>query len=59
MLAILNSSKVHSFPIFQSILMRLVSKFMVPRALSEKLYLALGLLSHLNILVLVFTCALC
>ena len=36
MLAILNSLNVHSFHIFQQILMILVSKFMVHRALSEK-----------------------
>ena len=29
MLAILNSSNAHNFPIFQSILMILVSKFMI------------------------------
>ena len=36
MLAILNSLNAHNFPIFQPILMILVSKFMVHRALSEK-----------------------
>ena len=45
MLAILNSLNAHNFPIFQPILMILVSKFMVHRALSDKIYLALGLLS--------------
>ena len=34
MLAILNSLNAHNFPIFQPILMLLVSKFMVHRALS-------------------------
>ena len=34
MLAILNSLNAHSFPIFQPILMILVSKFMVHRAIS-------------------------
>ena len=45
MLAILNSLNAHNFPIFQSILMILVSKFMVHRALSDKTYLSLGSLS--------------
>ena len=40
MLAILNSSNDHNFPIFQRILMILVSKFMVHRALSDKIYLS-------------------
>ena len=48
MLAILSSLNAHSFPIFQLILMILVSKFMVHRALSDKTYLSLGLLSPLN-----------
>ena len=48
MLAILSSLNAHSFPIFQPILMKLVSKVMVYRALSDKLYLSLGLLSPLN-----------
>ena len=39
MLAILNSLNAHNLPIFQSILMILVSKFVVYRALSDKLYL--------------------
>ena len=47
MLAILNSLNAHNFPIFQPILMILVSKFMVHRALSDKIYLSLGLLSPL------------
>ena len=45
MLAILNSLKAHNLPIFQPILIILVSKFMVHRALSDKAYLSLGLLS--------------
>ena len=48
MLAILNSLNAHNLPIFQPILMILVSTFMVYRALSDKLYLLLGLLSPLN-----------
>ena len=36
MSAILNSLNVHNFLIFQLILMMLVSKFMVYRALSDK-----------------------
>ena len=48
MLAILNFLKAHNFPIFQLILMILVSKFMVPRALTDKTYLSLGLLSPLR-----------
>ena len=48
MLAILNSLNAQNFPIFQPILMILVSKFMVPRALSDKTYLSLGLLSPLT-----------
>ena len=47
MLAILNSLNVHNSPIFQPILMILVSKFMVYRAPSDKAYLSLGLLSPL------------
>ena len=47
MSAILNSFNVHKFPIFQPILMKLVSKFMVYRALSDKRYLLSGLLSPL------------
>ena len=35
MLAILNSFTAHNLPIFQLILMILVSKFMVHRALSD------------------------
>ena len=48
MLAILNSLNAYSFPIFQPILMILVSKFMVQRALSDIIYLLLGLLSPLK-----------
>ena len=48
MMAILNSFNVHNFHIFQPILMILVSKFMVHRALSDKTYLLLGLLSPLR-----------
>ena len=49
MLAILNSLNAHTFPIFQPILMILVSKSMVHKVLSDKMYLSLGLLSLLNI----------
>ena len=45
MLAILNSLNAHYFPIFQLILMKFVSKFMVQRALSDKTDISLGLLS--------------
>ena len=48
MSAILNSLNVNNFPIFQPILMNLVSKFMVYRALSVKRYLLSGLLSPLT-----------
>ena len=48
MLAILNSLNAHNFPIFQPILTKLVSKFMVHRATSDKTYLLLGLLSPLR-----------
>ena len=48
MLAILNYLNVHNLPIFQRILMILVSKFMVHRVLSDKTYLSLGLLSPLR-----------
>ena len=47
MLATLNSFNAHNFSIFQPILMILLSKFMVHRALSDKTYLLLGLLSPL------------
>ena len=48
MLAKLNFLNAHNLPIFQLILMILVSKFMVHRALSDKTYLLLGLLSPLR-----------
>ena len=48
MLAILNFLNAHNLPIFQPILMILVSKFMVHKALSDKKYLSLGLLSPLR-----------
>ena len=48
MLVILNSLIADNFPIFQKILMILVSKFMVQRALSDKIYSSLGLLSPLR-----------
>ena len=50
MLTIFNFLNAHNLPIFQPILMILVSKFMVHRALSDKTYLSLGLLSPLMIL---------
>ena len=52
MLAILNSLNANNFPIFQPILMILVSNFMANRALSDEIYLSLGLLSPLNILII-------
>ena len=39
MLVILNSLNIHNLPIFQLILMILVSKFMLYRDLSDKTYL--------------------
>ena len=39
MSALLNSCNAHNLPVFQPILMILVSKFMVHRALSDKTYL--------------------
>ena len=54
MSAILNSLTVHNFLIFQPILMTLVSKFMVYRALSDKTYVLLGLRSPLSVCLLVF-----
>ena len=50
MSAILNSLNAHNFLIFKPILIILVSKFMVYRALSDKTYLLLGLRSPLNYL---------
>ena len=51
MLAILNFLNSHNLPIFQPILLKLVSKFMVHRALSDKIYFSLGLLSPLMFLI--------
>ena len=48
MLAILNSLNAHNLPNFQLILMILVSKFIVHRALSDKTYLSLGMPSPLK-----------
>ena len=48
MLAILYSLNAHNLLIFQPILMKLVSKFMVYSALSDKRYFLLGLLSPLK-----------
>ena len=48
MLAILNFLNAHNLPIFQPFLIILISKFMVYRALSDKIYLSLGLLSPLS-----------
>ena len=48
MLAILNSIIAHNFPIFQTILMILVSKCMIQRALSDKTYSSFGLPSPLR-----------
>ena len=47
MLALLNFLNAQNLPIFQPILTMLVSKLMVHRALSDKTYLLLGLLSPL------------
>ena len=52
MLAVLNSLNAHYFPIFQLILMILVSKCMVQRPLSDITYLSLGLLSPLILCIL-------
>ena len=49
MLAIFDSLNAHNLPIFQPILMILVSKVIVYRALSDKTYLLFGLLSPLRI----------
>ena len=49
MSAILNSLNAHNLLIFQPILLTQVSKFMVYRALSDKTYLLLGLLSPLSL----------
>ena len=48
MSAILNSLNAHNFPIFRPISMKLVSKFMVYRALSYKRNIFLGLRSPLT-----------
>ena len=48
MLAILKSLNAHNLLIFQPILMILVSKFMIYKALSDKTHLSLGLLSPLT-----------
>ena len=48
MLATLNSLNVRNLPMFQPIVMLLVSKFMVHKALSDETYLSLGLLSPLR-----------
>ena len=48
MSAILNSLNIHNFLIFQPILMKLVSKSMVRRALAHKMYLFLGVPSPSN-----------
>ena len=49
MLGILNSLNAHNLPIFQPILMILLTKSMGHRALSDKIYLLLELLSPLSI----------
>ena len=49
MLAILNSLNAHNFPIFQPILVILVSNFIVHRDFSDKIYLSLVLLSSLTL----------
>ena len=49
MLAISNSLNAHNLPIFQPVLMILVSKFIAHRALSYKTDVSLGLLSPLSI----------
>ena len=45
---VMNTKNAHNFPVYQLILMILVSKFMVNRALSDKTCLLLGLLSPLR-----------
>ena len=52
MLATLNSLNVRNLPMFQPIVMLLVSKFMVHQALSVETYLSLGLLSPLRSLLI-------
>ena len=56
MLAILDFLNAHNLPIFQTLLMILVSKFMVHRALSDKICLSLGLLSPLSSFFLCYKC---
>ena len=56
MSAILNSLNAHNLPIFQPILTILVSKFMIHRALADRTYLSLGLLSPLIIISPLFRC---
>ena len=51
MSAILNSLNAHNLPILQPILIILVSKFIVHRALSVKKYLSLGFLSPLKLVI--------
>ena len=57
MLAILIFLNAHIFPIFQSILMIFVSKFMVYRAPSDQTCISLGLLSPLTLCLLLRICA--
>ena len=54
MLAILIFLNAHNLSIFQPNLMILVSKFMVHRAHSDKIYLSLGLLSPLIIFMSIY-----
>ena len=53
MSAILNSLNAHNLLIFQLILMIFVSEFMVYRALSDKAYLLLELLSSLTSIIII------
>ena len=48
MAAILNSLNAHNFLIFQPLLMKLISKFMVNSALPYKTYMLYGLWSPLR-----------
>ena len=48
MVPILNSLNAHNLSIFQLSLVIFISNFMVHRALSDKIYLSLGLMSPLN-----------
>ena len=57
-MAILNALNAYNLPIFQPIFIIRVSKFMVHRALSDKIYLSLGLLSSLTYVLLNFNEAL-